>query len=160
GAQSTPLDLPRGGAPHGKVAAQRHRPARDRDLWRDPGDLARPRPALQLLDAVGVHPETAATTADIATTRGDGVRPGKTDIRLVQVQGFAAFDAAVAEALQMELVEQGEAIVHVFKGELRSGDPRTLIERAPGLGGLCLDLLQRGCEAPGGGPARRMVENI
>src|SRR5215471_20272274 len=57
-----PQELTRGGAPHGKVAAQRHGTARDRDLRRDPGDLSLPRPALQLLDAVGVHPETAATT--------------------------------------------------------------------------------------------------
>src|SRR5262249_26514002 len=63
-----PQDLTRGGAPHGKVAAQRHRTARDRDLRRDPGDLPRPCPTLQLLDTVGVHPETAAPTADVPTT--------------------------------------------------------------------------------------------
>ena len=68
GGQSAPQDLTRGGAPHGKVTAQRHGTARDRDLRRDPCDLSRPRPALQLLDAVGVHPETAATTADVPTT--------------------------------------------------------------------------------------------
>ena len=42
GGQSVPQDLIRGGAPHGKVAAQRHGTARDRDLRRDPGDLSRP----------------------------------------------------------------------------------------------------------------------
>src|SRR5919109_1790878 len=110
GGQSARQDLTRGGAPHGKIAAQRHGTARDRDLRRDPCDLSRPRPALQLLDTVGVHPETAATTADVATTGGYGVRPFNTDIRLVKVQGFSAFDAAVTEALQVELVEQGEAI--------------------------------------------------
>jgi hypothetical protein len=67
GCQSAPQNLVRGSAPHGKIAAQRHGTARDRDLRRDPGDLARPCPALQLLDTIGVHPETAATTADVPT---------------------------------------------------------------------------------------------
>src|SRR5262245_65968088 len=70
------------------------------------------------------------------------------------------FNAAVAQALNVELMEQGEAIVHVFKGQIRGGNPRPLIELAPGLGGLRLDLLQRGRETPGGGPARRMVEDV
>ena len=68
GGRSVPQDLSRGGTPHGKVAAQRHGTAGDRDLRRDPCDLSSPGPALQLLDAVGVHPETAATTPDVPAT--------------------------------------------------------------------------------------------
>ena len=62
----SPRDLVRRRAPHRKVTAQRHRAARDRDLRRDSRDLSGPRPSLQLLDAVGVHPETAAAAPDVA----------------------------------------------------------------------------------------------
>ena len=58
--------LVRSGAPRGKVTTQRHGTAGDSDLRLDSRDLSSPGPSLQLLDAVGVHPETAAAAADVA----------------------------------------------------------------------------------------------
>jgi hypothetical protein len=43
----------------------------------------------------------------------------------------------------MELVELGEAIIHVFEGEIGCGDPRALIELPRRPGGVLFDL-QRG----------------
>src|SRR5262249_51112971 len=63
-----PLALVRLGAHHDKVAAQRHGTARDSDLRLDPGDLSRSRPSLQLLDAIRMHPKTAAAAPDVAAT--------------------------------------------------------------------------------------------
>ena len=49
---------------------------------------------------------------------------------------------------------------YMFSKERSAAVIPPLIELAPGLGGLRLDLLQRGRETPGGGPARRMVEDV
>ena len=83
------------------------------ESWR-----SRPGPSLQLLDAVGVHPETAASAANIAATGQYRIRPLNANIGLVKVQGVTEFHTAIAQAFNMKLVEQGESIVHVFEGEI------------------------------------------
>ena len=121
------VELAGGGAPYSKVTAHGHGPTGDSDLRLYTGDRSSTRPSLQLLDAVGMHPETAAAAPDVAAAGRNWVRPLNTDIRLVKVQGFAEFNAPVAESLQVELVEQREAIIHVFEGEVGRGDPGALV---------------------------------
>ena len=102
-------ELVGGGAPDGEVAAQGHRAAGDGDFRFDAGDGAGAGAALDLLDAVGVHPEAAAPAADVAAAGQDGVGAFNADVGLVEVQGVAGLHTAVAEALDVELVELGEA---------------------------------------------------
>ena len=60
----------------------------------------------------------------------------------------------------MELVELGEAIIHIFEGQVGCADPSALIDLPGCPGGVFLDLIQRWGETPGSGPARRMVEDV
>ena len=107
-----------------------------------------------------MHPESAATAADVAAAGQNGVRSFYADVRLIKVQSLAVFYPSVAQALDMELVEQGETVVHVFERKICCGNACALVNLPAGAGGFRLHLIQRGKDAPGLGPARSMVEDV
>src|SRR5688572_16660382 len=80
-------------------------------VQRRPCDL-RWRPPLDLEDAVAVIPPAGAPVAAVATARRDGIRAFDADVCLVEVEGIAPLFPACREpeALQVELMEEGEAV--------------------------------------------------
>gem|GEM_PF-6774269 len=75
------------------------------------------RPSLYLLNAIGVHPEPGAPAAAVAAAGRDRIRPFIADVLVLEeVQRFSTLHTSEPEALQMEHVEEGEAVIHVFKG--------------------------------------------
>ena len=74
---------------------------------------------MQLLNAIRVHPDPAAATADVAPTGGDRVGAFDTDVGLVEVQCLPKLDPTIAQALQVELMEEREA-VYMFSKERSS----------------------------------------
>ena len=69
----------------------------------------------------------AAPTADVSAAGQNRVRPFDADIRLVEVQCVSVLHPPEAEALQVKLVEQGEAVVHIFERKVGGGDPGALV---------------------------------
>ena len=60
----------------------------------------------------------------------------------------------------MELVEQGVAVVHVFKGEIAGGDPSSLVELPTRAVAGRFALIQGLNAAPARGPVRCMVKDV
>src|SRR5258708_1724711 len=93
-------------APDHEVAASRHRATRD-DALRLRLHLPGARAPLDLLDGVGVHPESRASAADVAAARGDGLRTLDADVLRVEVvERLPVLDAGVPKAFQVEDVEE------------------------------------------------------
>src|SRR5437763_11699253 len=96
---------------------------------RRPFNLRR-RPPLDLEDTVAVVPPAGAPVPVVAAARRNGVRTLDADVRLVEVEGVAPLLAArgEAEALEVELVEEGEAVVHVLERQVVRPDAGALVE--------------------------------
>ena len=107
-----------------------------------------------------MHPDPAAATADVAPAGGDRVGAFDTDVGLVEVQCFPELDPAIAQTLQVELMEKREAVVHVFEGEIVCGDPRALVDLASGARSFGFHLIERGNQAAGPGVTGRVIEDV
>jgi len=147
------------GTPYDKVAARRRGATRDTNLSRF-RYLPGARPSLDLLNAIGAHPGSRASTAGVAAAGGDGIWPLNADIRLVEVQGFPPLDTGKPQALYVALVEEGVAVVHVFKGEITGGDPGALVDLTSRAVGDRFDLIQGQNATPGPAPVRCVAEDV
>src|SRR5580704_9308578 len=148
------------GAPNQRVAGVWHRSTGDTDLGLFL-DL-RGRPPLQLEDAVPMVPPAGASVPVVAATGRNGIRPLNADIRLVEIKSIASLLSTSSEPqpLQVELVEQGEAIVHIFERQIVGADARAFVENPPHAVGALFPLLQRGREALGFRPGLAMAQDV
>src|SRR5215469_1434353 len=122
----------------------------------------RGRPPLQLEDAVPMIPPAGASVPVVAAAGGNGIRTLNADIRLVEVKSIAPLlsTGGVPQPLQMELVEQGETVVHVFERQIIGANPRAFVEDPPHAVGALFPLLQRGRDAHGWRPGLAMAQDV
>src|SRR6202158_3396739 len=118
----------RSGAPNQRVAGVGHRSTGDADLGLFL-DL-RGRPPLQLEDAVPMVPPAGASVPVVAAAGGNRIRPFDAYICLVEVKSIAPLLSTGGEPqpLQVELVEQREAVVHVLERQIVGAGARPLRE--------------------------------
>src|SRR5262249_35483221 len=145
------------GAPNQRVAHVGHRSTRDADLGLLP-DLRR-RPPLQLKYGVPMIPPAGAPVPVVAAAGGNGVRPLDADISFVEVKRIAPLFTTGSEPkpFQVELVEQGEAVVHVFERQIVRTDARAFIKNPPHAVAALFPLLQGGRGAQEFGPGLAMA---
>src|SRR5262249_41402673 len=111
-------------------------------------DLRR-RPPLDLEDAVAVVPPACAPVPVVATARRNGVRALDANVCLVEVEGVAPLLPARGEpeALKVELVEEGESVVHVLERQVIWPDAGALVEDPPHPVACPFPLIERGLHA-------------
>src|SRR6516225_4418817 len=119
------------GAPNQRVAGVGHGSTGDADLGLS-FDL-RGGPPLQLKDAIPMVPPAGAPVPVVAAAGRNGIRSLNADIRLVKVKCVAPLLSTGSEpqSLQVELVEQGEAVVHVFERQIIGTDARAFVKDPP-----------------------------
>src|SRR5271154_1727115 len=148
------------GAPNQRVAHVGHGSTGDADLGLFL-DL-RGRPPLQLEDAVPMIPPAGASVPVVAAAGGNGIRSLNADIRLVEVKSIATLLSTGGEPqpLQVELVKQGEAVVHVFERQIVGTDARAFVENPPHAVAALFPLLQGGRGAQEFRPGLAMAQNV
>src|ERR1700722_1556356 len=148
------------GAPNQRVAGIGHRSAGDADLCLLL-DL-RGRSPLQLEDAVPMVPPAGASVSVVTTAGGNGIRSFDADIGLVEVKSIAPLLTTGGEPqpLEGELMEQGEAIVHVFERQIVGADARAFIENPPHAVGALFPLLKGGRDAWEFRPGLAMAQDV
>ena len=89
-----PSKLIRRHTPNGEVTAKRHGSAGNADFGWYACDLPCACTTLDLLNAIGVHPETTTPGANVTAAGRDWVWTLDADIGLIEIEGFTKADAA------------------------------------------------------------------
>ena len=95
----------------------------------------------------------------VAAAGGDWVRPLNADISLIEVKRIASplSTRSVPQTFQVELVEESEAVVHVFERQIVRTDARSFIEDPAHAVGALLPLFQSGRDGHECWPGLAMV---
>src|SRR5215469_16830732 len=148
------------GAPNQCVTGVGHGSTGDADLslFLD----LRGRSPLQLEDAVPMVPPAGASVPVVAAARGNRIRPLNADIRLVEVKRIAPLLSTGSEpqSLQVELVEESKAVVHVFERQIVGADARAFVENPPHSVGALFPLIQGGRDALRFRPGLAMAQDV
>src|SRR5215469_2770864 len=107
-------------------------------------------------------PPAGASVPVVAAAWGNGIRPLNAYIRLVEVKRIAPLLSTGSEpqALQVELVEEGEAVVHVFERKIVGADARAFVENPSHSVRALFPLLQSGRDALGLRPGLAMAQDV
>src|SRR5438874_11311247 len=107
-------------------------------------------------------PPAGASVPVVAAAGRNGIWPLNADIRFVEVKCIAPLlsTSSVPQPLQVELVEQGKAVVHVFERQVVGTDARAFIEDPPHAVGAPFPLLQGGRDALGFRAGLAMAQDV
>src|SRR5580658_930564 len=107
-------------------------------------------------------PPAGASIAVVAAAGRNGIRSLNADIGLVEVKSIAPFLSTSGEAqtLQVELMEQSKAVVHVFERQIVRTDARSFVEDPAHAVAALFPLFQSGSDARRFGPRMTMAQDI